>query len=191
MFGGVFIAERLAYATALSAILALGTRSYDRRQRRSIEFLASAFAIALVALQYQSNAKMSDEFSEILSCGRYLERDSTVLPVSTSHYRTHEPLEHVSSFWTMDYGTINLGNFSAYRGNHPLLFRESMAPLPSIGCLQCAPPVVNLKRYLETKQGQVDYVLAQELDLTRSLGPGYRLVCRSEPLGLAELFQAN
>lgn len=186
---GAFVSERLMYTAALCMIVALGVHDFTNAQRLAVEVAVSLFAVVFIGFQFSSLATANRDLAEELSCGSHLEPGATLLPVPmTPNYR-HDPFEHISNYWVMEHGIVNLGNFSAYRGNHPLFFKESMAPLPSIGCPECEPSVIEIDRYLETQLGRVDYVLAQGIDLTERLGTDYRSVCKSEPNGRAELFK--
>jgi hypothetical protein len=186
---GSFVSERLMYTAALCVILALGVHDFTNAQRLAVEVIVSLFAVVFVGFQYSSLATANRGLAEELSCGSYLEPGATLLPVPMTPHHRHDLFEHISNYWVMEHGIVNLGNFSAYRGNHPLLFREKFAPVPSIGCPECEPAVVEIDRYLATQQGRVDYVFAQGIDLTERLGTNYRSVCKSAPNGRAELFK--
>lgn len=72
-----------------------------------------------------------------------------------------------------------------------MLYREPMAPLPAIGCPDCNPTTLDVRRYLAEKQGRVDYVLVRAGEESLPLTEDYTSVCLATEHGRIELFRSK
>ena len=208
--GGSFIPQRLTLYIALSVILWLGVYRFPLWCKRPIQATASGIVLLFLILHIGTYAVLNDYLQEYRSCLSVLEANTTLLPLSFSHTgRTPdgqrlshkaEPFRHASGYFVADRSIVTLDNFSAYKGHHPLIYREHLRPEQYIGCLECIPPKVDFVHYAEKTGGRVDYVLmwnVQDKDLqdpyTQSifeqLEQDYTLIFVSSPRGMLQLYR--
>ena len=210
--GGSFIPQRLTLYLALSAILWLGVYRFPHRCRRLIQATASSITLLFLVLHMRTYVVLNDYLEEYRSCLSVLEANTTLLPLSFSHTgrapdgqglsHKAEPFRHASGYFVASRGIVTLDNFSAYKGHHPLIYREHLRPEEYIGCLECIPPSVDFMHYAEKTGGRVDYVLVWNVQDTDLQGPyaqsifeqleeGYTLIFISAPRGMLQLYQRN
>lgn len=180
---GAFIPDRLLFVAGISAVVALAIHWPKSRSRNLMAGVTGAVSLLLLALETTSMAIHNERLEAVLACEQTLEPGTTLLPIrrpSETGFAGSDrldPLRHVTHYWVIEHRLVNLGNFSGYRGNHPMLYRANVAPLPRIGCLDCNPPRFDISGYVDASEARVDYVLLRGLDATPALRRDYISVC--------------
>lgn len=204
--------DRLSLFPFFGLILWFGAQTYHRIVRLGIKFIAVFVAIVLIGLNAGKYGQLNDYIEEYLSATRFVESNTTLLPLCFSPYGRDSkgerlslrvaPFLHASGHIAAEKGVVDLDNYEATRGYFPTFFRSNLDPFMHIGIdggLEGVPPRVEFLTYPKRTGGSVDYVLVwqmqdEQLDdkytksILTQLQKGYKLIHVSPKRGLARLY---
>jgi hypothetical protein len=199
-------------------IIWFAAHSYTQATRRLIQGVAISISVALLALHCAKYKEINDYLTEYLSGMRYIDVNTTLLPIAFSQWgdtlkgRTPslriDPFLNAAGYIATERGIVDLGNYEAGQTNHfPILFRPTLNPAIKLryepldsasGELRALP--TEILGYSQRTGGGIDYVLVWGIrdrdhnkDIPRSifkqLQQGYNLIYTSSQRGLLQLYR--
>ena len=217
MSGGGTIKERLLVYPFFALILWFGTHSYHRLVKQRIQLVAVGIALILLGLHTIKYAELNNYLEEYLSGMHLIEQNTTLLPLSFSHFghtpdgqrlswRQIGPFRHAAGYIAAQRGIVDLANYEAAKGYFPTIFRPQLNSYKYIsieqksGNMEVQPPRVDFLTYPQRTGGRVDYVLLWDVrdeqrdnvytkSIFRQLQEGYELIYTSPQRGFMHLYR--
>jgi len=213
--GGGFINHRMVLFPFLALIPWFATFDHPEWRRKAIQAAAAGIALAFLAIFASMWNRIDEGISRIVTAGRYIEPDHTVLFLSYAHqgerkdgqplvFRTW-PYVHAGSYIAAEKRLVDLSLYEASEDYFPIYFNPRLDPARHLATvplgIETVPPRVDLLRYPKKTGGRIDYVLLWGLrdeqrnepaarKTLRQLARGYEEVWTS-PDGRVNLYQAR
>lgn len=168
--GGAFFGERMQFVVFLLLILWTATIELPKWAKTIGATAAFVIGALLVIVRIPVHHNLAEAAQEYASVAKYIEDESTVLPLSYSHSGKNLDGSFISdNIWMFmhagDYvgaqkSVVMLGNYEANTGYFPLNYLEERNPYKYLGDVEAQPPVPHILEYPErSKGGSVDYVI--------------------------------
>lgn len=216
--GGSYIYERMNLYPFLALTIWFSAHSYSPIARRSIQVMAIALALVLLALHSIKYRDLNDYLAEYVSGSSLVEPNTTLLPMAFSQRGDAAPgpplswridvFLNAAGYIAMDRQVVDLGNYEASQTRFfPTLFRPGLnpttyldySPLDSASGEFTALPT-DLLDFPRRTGKPIDYVLvwgAREQDRQKQiprlifaqLEEGFELIYTSSQRGLMRLYR--
>lgn len=207
--GGLFMDYRVSFYPYFMLMFWLGTQTFSKPMRRTIQIFACMIVIGLLGLNLKSHSKINDYLNEYTSVSYLIEPGSTLLPLEScddqwqmAYKNRIAPLLHASAYIATERAVLSLRNYEANMGYFPFIYKYEKNPYRHIGKIEChlEPAPLDFRTYPERTGGRIDYILVwlgKEVNVNhdnlksiyRQLESDFELIYQSPQRGWIELYR--
>lgn len=211
--GGTLVQPRLAIYTVLTLLLWIAIANADAGLAQwlgvGLGVVGAVVMFGLLGMRVEPYRQMQAAVAEVITAADAVAPDSLVLGAVSSraeHFSPVVPLVHIANVVAMEADAVPISTLDAGSGYGPIRYRERFDPNPALRGYpgnrthgRDLTPIQfrnAVRRYAQVTGEPFDYVLLVAYDLRPAelqefADMGFRLVRRTEPNGLAYLFEVT
>jgi hypothetical protein len=211
--GGTLVQPRLAIYTLLTLLLWIAIANGGTRFAQwlgvGLGIVGTVVMFGLLAMRVEPYRQMDAAVDEVLTAADGVAPDGLVLAAVSSraeHFSPVVPLVHIANAVAMEADAVPISTLDAGSGYGPIRYRERFDPDPALrgypGNRTHGRDLIptqfknTVRRYEQVTGRSFDYVLLIAYDLRPAelqdfADMGFRLVQRTEPDGLAHVFEVT